>query len=340
MGKNNSVATSIVNTDSIMLDESFKDLARYKCVAAILIKFTIPEFKDMDYIDIAKHIKDSKKRVYESDADLIQSEIDLAPSEAGTANEKNTINDVVFYMETPKGELIETSINSALKPELTVDLEMQTTNSSRIIPRGLYYGASLLRDTVAKGDRTYENIHKVHSIWFCNFKFSESVINRSDEIKDTFIHRYKLCRDYPNSAEKRVFNDSIADLINVTFVELPRLLEQVERDNGTEIRDLVAKLFYDTRNSVSMIEKVQKVDLTKYRKVVADRMDWNARTKEERAEGKAEGIVEGRLGMLVSFVESLKQNGPDACRKAARKHLNPTDAEIEEAINIVFCNKE
>lgn len=132
MSKNNSVATSIVNTDSIMLDESFKDLARYKCVAAILIKFTIPEFKDMDYIDIAKHIKDSKKRVYESDADLIQSEIDLAPSEAGTANEKNTINDVVFYMETPKGELIETSINSALKPELTVDLEMQTTNSSRI----------------------------------------------------------------------------------------------------------------------------------------------------------------------------------------------------------------
>lgn len=146
---------------------------------------------------------------------------------------------------------------------------MQTTNSSRIIPRGLYYGASLLRDTVAKGDRTYENIHKVHSIWFCNFKFSESVINRSDEIKDTFIHRYKLCRDYPNSAEKRVFNDSIADLINVTFVELPRLLEQVERDNGTEIIDLVAKLFYDTRNSVSMIEKVQKVDLTKYRKVVS-----------------------------------------------------------------------
>lgn len=73
-------------------------------------------------------------------------------------------------------------------------------------------------------------------------------------------------------------------------------------------------------------------------------MDWNARTKEERAEGraegKAEGIVEGRLGMLVSFVESLKQTGPDACRKAARKHLNPTDAEIEEAIDIVFGNKK
>ena len=44
--------------------------------------------------------------------------------------------------------------------------------------------------------------------------------------------------------------------------------------------------------------------------------------------------------MLVSFVESLKQNGPDACRKAARKHLKPTDAEIEEAIGIVFGNKE
>lgn len=346
MSKNNSVATSIVNTDSIMLDESFKDLARYKCVAAILIKFTIPEFKDMDYIDIAKHIKDSKKRVYESDADLIQSEIDLAPSEAGTANEKNTINDVVFYMETPKGELIETSINSALKlddekpksvlkPELTVDLEMQTTNYSRIIPRGIYYGASLLRDTVAKGDRTYANIHKVYSIWFCNFKFSENTMIRSDKIKDDFIHRYRICRDYPNSEEKRVFNDSIADLINVTFVELPRLFEQVERDNGTEIRDLVAKLFYDTRNSVSMIEKVQKVNLTKYRKVVANRMDWNAKAKEERAEGK----VEGRLEMLVSFVESLKQTGPDACRKAARKHLNPTDAEIEEAIDIVFGNK-
>lgn len=79
MSKNSSAATSIVNTKSIMRDESFKDLARYKCIAAILIKFTIPEFKDMDYIDIAKCIKDAKTRHYDSDADLIQSEIDLAP---------------------------------------------------------------------------------------------------------------------------------------------------------------------------------------------------------------------------------------------------------------------
>lgn len=345
MSKNDSVATSIVNTDSIMLDESFKDLARYKCVAAILIKFTIPEFKDMDYIDIAKHIKDSKKRVYESDADLIQSEIDLAPSEAGTANEKNTINDVVFYMETPKGELIETSINSALslddekakyvlKPELTVDLEMQTTNYSRIIPRGIYYGASLLRDTVAKGDRTYANIHKVYSIWFCNFKFSESVMFRSDKIKDVCVHNYGICRFYDPSIEDRVKRDSIADLINVTFVELPRLLEQVERDNGTEIRDLVAKLFYDTSNSVSMIEKVQKVNLTKYRKVVANRMNWNERT-EERAEERAEAA---RIKLIVNTLSKFKKRGVDYCRHFAKEYMEATDADTKKAIEIIFGN--
>lgn len=33
MGKNSALATSITDTGTIMLDESFKDLARYKCIA-------------------------------------------------------------------------------------------------------------------------------------------------------------------------------------------------------------------------------------------------------------------------------------------------------------------
>ena len=313
MSKNDSIVNAISSTNSILKDESFKDLVRYKCMASILIKLTVPEFKDMSCIEIAKCIKDTKARPNRSDEELLQEEIDLEKTEAGTANEKNTINDIVFLMKLPTGETIEASIASILKPELTINLEMQNTNNKRMIPRAIYYGASLLRDTVPAGDSKYTNIHKVYSIWFCNFNISETEMERWDFIKNEYVHRYGIYRYYDKSVEARLTKDPVADLICVALVELPRLREQAML-SGDPLDITAASLFFNTKDSVKMIEQYQKINLTKYRKVVAGRMNWELKTREIAEEsrlagieegklagieeGKAEGIVEGRaLGM-------------------------------------------
>lgn len=318
MGKNSSMTNSIIDNKSIMKDESFKDLARYKCLASMLMKLTVPEFKDMDYIDIAKHIVDLKDRGTMSDEELMQSEIDLAETEAGTANEKNTINDVVFYARIPSGKLIK----AILKPTLTVNFEMQNSKQKRTIPRSVYYGSSLLRDTVPAGDREYKNIHKVYSIWFCNFNLNLDTFG-IEKLKTEYMHRYGIRRyydDYPNY----VGYDEEADLMNITLIELNKLAEFAK----TDLERTVAKIFFDTSNSIGSIEKLQKVNLTKYRKVVAGRMDWNAKALEL--------VAEGRVEMVVSALSTFKNKGEDYCINFAKKVLKATDEEIKEAIKEVF----
>ena len=330
MGKNSSVADSIYNTKSIMEDESFKDLARYKCMASILMKVAIPEFKDMDYIDIARHIIDTKDRGYMTDDALMQSEIDLEKTESGTAKEKNTINDIVFLVRLPSGLIART----ILKPELTVNVEMQNKEEEFTMQRAVYYGASLLRDTVPVGDNKYTNIHKVYTIWFCNFPIE---VNRYGILNNEYIHTYGIRRFYSNFPN-HVANDSDMDLINVVFVELPLLLKRLACSG--ELEKLIVTIFYNTAKSVPSIEKAQKINLTKYRKVVAMRMDWDAKTKEKekisKEEGLKEGLKEGRIQMLVDSMTENKENGIEYCKKFAKKFLKATDEEIETAIKKVF----
>lgn len=47
MGKNDTLADSLSGEVTISRDESFKDIIRYKAIAAIIIKYAIPDFKDM-----------------------------------------------------------------------------------------------------------------------------------------------------------------------------------------------------------------------------------------------------------------------------------------------------
>lgn len=333
MGKNSNVADSVYNTESIMKDESFKDLARYKCMASIFIKLLIPEFKDMSFIEIAEHIIDSKDRGSLSDEEIMQSEIDLEKTEIGTAKEKNTINDIVFLIRLPDGDIAKT----VLKSELTVNFEMQNKNETRLIQRAIYYGASLLRDTVPSGDRGYSNIHKIYTIWFCNFNIK---LNRYGILDYKYIHRYGMRRYYDDIPDK-VANDIEADLINVTLVELPMLLSII---NKTELEKLVVKIFYDTKQSVSSIESIQKINLTKYRKVVANRMDWEELTRQKTEESKQEGIKEGikegtehgRMQIIITFMQKNKSKGEDKCKELTKTFLMASDEEIRKASKQVF----
>ena len=55
-----------------------------------------------------------------------------------------------------------------------------------------------------------------------------------------------------------------------------------------------------------------------------------------KEKGKAEGIVEARLAMIVDVVTSYKSNGPEACKEFAKRVAKATDAEADKAVEIVF----
>jgi hypothetical protein len=125
----------------------------------------------------------------------MQDEIDTCDSNSGTGNEKNTINDIVFLVKC------NCEINGkTYYDKITVNFEMQNETNAKslgynIISRGIYYEASLLRDTVSAGDTKYNNIHKVYSIWFCANNLKLDLYNE-DAIMNDFIHRYNFGRHY------------------------------------------------------------------------------------------------------------------------------------------------
>ena len=61
MSKNTGVVESIERTDDRIKDEAFKEIAKHKVVAALILKVTVSEFKDMGLVEIAKCIKNSKE---------------------------------------------------------------------------------------------------------------------------------------------------------------------------------------------------------------------------------------------------------------------------------------
>lgn len=125
-----------------------------------------------------------------SKVDIIEDEIDFLPSEAGTKDEKNTISDSIFNMVNNP-----TSIALRLRDEnvdMTINIEMQKeTRESvlgyNIISRAIYYGASVLRDTVKAGDTKYSGIHKVYTIWLCAKNLN---LEMYDDKKYSCIHKY------------------------------------------------------------------------------------------------------------------------------------------------------
>lgn len=172
MSKNNTLADTAVSLVSSTKDENFKDIIRYKAIAALLVKLTIPEFKDKTLVEIAKLIVDLRRRNEKDTAtSILEDEVDFLPTEAGTNDEKNTLSDSIFQIRTSDG--VSNIRLGNLFDKITVNAEMQNTTSESVlgynlISRAVYYGASLLRSTVPSGDTKYTDIHKVYSIWFCN----------------------------------------------------------------------------------------------------------------------------------------------------------------------------
>ena len=326
MGKNTNLINSLETVSSSYRDEIFKDIFRYKCIAALIIKYSIVEYQNLDIVEIAKLIIDYKNRGELNTEEVMNDEIDLLPSEIGTGSEKNTINDIVFCVKAIDGHRYN---------RITINLEMQTSKPKEysVISRAIYYGASLLRNTVPSADTTYSNIHKVYSVWLC----TKNIINESiDELKGRFIHRYNMRRNYPDIIDKVYKAEDESDLIEVTLIELSKL----DKYKSSDMDKIIYDLIYSTNTVASYIEKTAKVDLTKFRKVAVDMIDkikyGEALKAEGIAKGKAEGKAEGKLEAIMTAMRKSKGKGKDYCIRLAKELLEATDEEVTKALAEVF----
>jgi predicted transposase/invertase (TIGR01784 family) len=325
MSKNDCVATTLNNTETCIKDESFKDIARYKCSAALLIKFAIPEFMDVPYEDIVRAIIDERERGNMTYEDILQDEIDSTKTEIGTGKEKNTINDVVFSIKRPNSNDVDVVV---FQSKLTINFEMQSTTSRSalgydITQRAIYYAASLLRETVPAGDSKYTNIHKVYTIWFCDSLLG---INKTEEAVNEFIHYYEIRRCYPHI--RKTGKDENADLMSAVMVELPLLKKHLDND----IYRAVYKLFYDTRSSVTDIETISKINLTKFKRKVADRMDWDLATKQYGEKERETGVEIGTERGLELAIKVIQLNKAGIPAAAIAKKLNITESKVRGLI--------
>ena len=259
-----------------------KNIARYKLIAAILIKYTIEEYSPLSVQEIAEMIIDRKKR--NTEEDVLAQTIDLEPTESGDRDNKGIRHDLVFLIR-------ETRQRKRLVNKVTINFEVQSSKKSyNMVSRAVYYTAHLLKNTIRRGDN-YDKLHKVYSIWFCDFTLNDE-IEMYEEIKNRPIHHYRMGRHYTDINKASI--DDAGDLMEAVMVEL----EKMKTLDKAEYK-MLKTLFYDTKNSMSLIEEVTKINLTKYKEVV-DMFDIAEELRKEKERAKTE--------LTRSVVSNLKSN--------------------------------
>lgn len=299
MSKNTGVVESIVRTEDRIKDEAFKEIAKHKVVAALILKVTVSEFKGMSLVEIAKCIKNSKESdsIKDDIHALLNGEIEQLQTETGAGGEKETRNDIVFEVELPNTGEMRISLSR------TINFEMQNrvqNTKPELNRRSIYYAASLLRNTVTRGDKNYDNMHKIYSIWICNDKIT---IERRKGTKDKYIHKIKMHVSYDDIPEQVIY-DKDYDFMEVVLVELPKM-------KGTLLKEEAAlvSLLYSKEDAIDKIEEMLPIKLERAGKEISRAMNWEERTQYYVDEAKKETEIETAIQFLEMMdTESIKKN--------------------------------
>jgi predicted transposase/invertase (TIGR01784 family) len=300
-----------LDADAIKKDAEFKTLFKYKSVAAMLLKYAVPDFKKYTLREIADSILDIRPRTPASDAERFHSEIDLLNEESGDSGEKLIRMDIVFAMQfkmkLPGNDKI-SYVN------VTIDFEMQKDNPTeyKLVKRAVYYAASLLRDTLVSAEK-YASIHKVYSVWLCNFDFLES---------SRYVHKYNMLRNYRENGIDIYEKDMDADLMEVIFIELTKLSEHMQDDlakfldtvfhNIGGLSKLMEEKIGVAIGGTALEEGVSDVvDMTKYAEVIGEVMYAKGRAEVEAEMNEYGEIKEaqGERRRAIETAANLKTMG-------------------------------
>lgn len=344
MGKNsyldNSVDGLAERKQAITSDESFKDIVRFKAISALLVQSIIPEYKALTLVEVARLIVDSRKRNPNmSDADVLDDEVDCINTEVGTGGEKKTLNDFAFKIRKPGSKEGDTELDRII----TVNTEMQNSTSGKVlgynvVSRAVYYGASLLRNTVPARDTKYTGIHKVYSIWFCaksvQFDISNEQLAGGDgellkTLNDEYIHKLRIHRSYDNIRGKTVEPEHATDLMEIDIIELPRLYDTVD----DESREILYDFFFKIKDIVPTIEHKSGVSLRKTKKGVTDMINYEERLAEKLAEAKKSYAEDCEARYAARYAERLAKDKKRIEREAKAAGMIELDKDKNKSMS-------
>lgn len=320
MSKNTGVIDSIERTEDRIKDEAFKEIAKHKVVAALILKVAVSEFKHMSLLEIARCIKNSKENdsIQDDIHALLNGEIEQLQTETGAGGEKETRNDIVFRVELPGTGEMQISLSRTINFEMQGHVQHTKPDLNR---RSVYYAASLLRNTVTRGDKNYENMHKVYSIWLCNDKVT---IERRKDTEDRYIHKIKMHVSYDDMPDQIIY-DRDYDFMEVVLVELPKMKDTLLKEEAA----LIA-LLYSKKDAIDRIEEMLPIKLERARKAIGEAMNWEERTKYYVEEAREESRKEGRAEGIFRSLDNLLRNNPDVGIDAGAVMLGFGTKELEE----------
>jgi hypothetical protein len=296
--------------DIVKKDTEFKSLFKYKSVASMLLKYAVPDFEKYTLQQIADAIVDIRSREPVNDSERYHSEIDLMNVESGDGGEKLIRMDNVFAVYF---EIKPPDSDKSIYVNFSVDFEMQGVKPKeyKLVTRGIYYGASLLRDTL-KTTEKYENIHKVIVVWLCNFELLDTPTHR-----DRYVHNYNFFRNYQENGGIIYEKDPDADMIEVIFIELKKLSEHIQDDELAQFLDAVfnnigslPKLLEENLGAplsgTALSEGVNEViNITKYGEVM------EAKGAHKKAIETVKNLIEMGILTLQQIAQSVKMSVED-----------------------------
>lgn len=163
----------MIDIDASLKDDAFKSLMKFKYIAGRLLNLAVDDFREYDLDTIILGIEDvgQSDRKDKSLMDIYTSEIQQLNLESGSIGEKQIRHDLLFKLKLPKdpskkfSDISEEETETSLI-KFSIDIEMQKSSSVdySLVSRGIYYAASILRDTLDANNRNYKNIHKVYSL--------------------------------------------------------------------------------------------------------------------------------------------------------------------------------
>lgn len=307
-------------------DNVFKNIAKHKLIASLILKATIKEFAGMEIIDIARCIKDTRKRDSDDAEVVLNDEIDLKATEDGTGSEKVIRADLIFDIDLPGEGTAEIVLAR------TVNLEMQGNTKNLgydIKQRAIYYMASLLRDTVAWGDSKYAGIHKVYLVWLCNEGIS---MEKWESVGEQYKHRIGMRVCYDNEPNFAGY-DKGCDLMEVVMIELPKMV-----NNLSEAEEALISLLFgyeDTCDRISNLIPISLNELSNVGKEVRDMVDWRAETEREVQEALAEALAERDAEHKKEVQEALAERDAEYKKKLEdiKRKANDDREKLEKELN-------
>jgi len=316
----------------------------------MLLKYAVPDFEKYTLQEIADSILDIRPRNPASDAERFHSEIDLLNEESGDSGEKLIRMDIVFAMQfemkLPDNEKI-SYVN------VTIDFEMQKDKPTeyKLLTRGIYYAASLLRDTLANTEK-YGNIHKVYSVWLCNFDFLDDKSIHNDK----YVHKYNMFRNYFENGNYTYEKDIDADLIEVVFIELTKLTEHIQDD----LAKFLDTIFHDIGGLSKLMEEKlgvaiggtalekgvsEVVEMTRYADIMYAKgkaeMSEYAEIREAQGElrGEQRGELKGERKKAIESAKNFIKMGILSIEQIAQG-LGLTEKEVIDAKNTISTISE